>query len=71
MDNVEVFKTNIIQQNDAIALLEILYKICPKHKINFDLEDCDKILRVEGIDINAGQIILFLESNGFQCTVLV
>ena len=44
---IEVFKTNIQSQYEAKVILEELNFQFPDYAINFDLEDCDKILRVE------------------------
>lgn len=44
---VEVFKTNIQNKTQAKAIVNILKNEFPKYKINIDLEDCDKVLRVE------------------------
>ena len=44
---VEVFKTNVEQEVQAAKLLAALIDYFPAYKINFDLQDCDKILRVE------------------------
>ena len=45
---IEVFKTNVKTQKHATYMLVMLTEIIPDFKINFDLDDCDKILRVEG-----------------------
>src|SRR5277367_3095659 len=45
---VEAFKTNVPSQTQANSFLISLLKKFPSHKINFDLDDCDKILRVPG-----------------------
>jgi hypothetical protein len=45
---VEVFKTNIQKKIQGKKLLCILAETFPALKINFDLSDCDKILRVKG-----------------------
>lgn len=45
---VEVFKTNEENYTDSEEILKTLKKKFPLLKINFDLDDCDKILRVEG-----------------------
>lgn len=47
---VEVFKTNVEQETQAAKLLAALVDYFPAYKINFDLQDCDKILRVESRD---------------------
>ena len=69
--NIEVFKTNIIRLEDAAQILELLNSKYPKHNINFDIEDCDKILRIEGIEIEKQKIINLLFGEGFQCVVLL
>ncbi len=42
----------------------------PESKINFDLHDCDKILRVEGGDVAVSKVIAVVKENGFTCAVL-
>ena len=66
---VEVFKTNV-EVPDAPRLLNLLLQRMPQYKINFDLEDCDRILRVEGNHVLPERIIAVLGSNGYQCNVL-
>ena len=48
MTMVEVFKTNVQKKAQSKMLLCILSEAFPSFKINFDLSDCDKVLRVEG-----------------------
>jgi hypothetical protein len=67
---IEVFKTNIECSEQAEKLLEVLESRFPVLKINFDLEDCDKILRVKGRVVAAERIINVITSNGYQCSVL-
>ncbi len=67
---VEVFKTNVQRKGDVKTLLLILNEYFPRYKINFDLEDCDKILRVEGNNISTEAIVTILTSNSYQCVVL-
>jgi hypothetical protein len=45
---VEVFKTNVQKKTQRKMLLSILSKAFPSFKINLDLSDCDRVLRVEG-----------------------
>jgi hypothetical protein len=68
MKKVEIFKTNIPNREKALELTEILNRHFPKHKINFDLEDCDRILRIEGKPI--GNIGKIMEGQGVRCEVL-
>ncbi|HVX52116.1 MAG TPA: hypothetical protein VHB48_18295 [Chitinophagaceae bacterium] len=67
---VEVFKTNVREQADATRLLEKLAEHLPYHKINFDLQDCDKVLRVEGDYFLPCRIIDLLQEEEYICIVL-
>ena len=63
---VEVFKTNVRTKKQARKVASLLQPM----KVNFDLEDCDKILRVEDEQINAEAVVKFVTAQGFDCTVL-
>jgi hypothetical protein len=67
---VEVFKTNIFNDAEAQELAFIISDKFPGISINFDLEDCDKILRVEGHQFNSHQIIDLVTRQGYSCAVL-
>jgi len=67
---VEVFKTNVQYEKQALALEAALLRRLPHFTISFDLDDCDKILRVKGQDILPNKIIEVLRINGYQCQVL-
>jgi hypothetical protein len=67
---IEVFKTNVHQEQAAIELLDLLVKTFPNLEINFDLEDCDKILRVCGCNFRSDDIRKCLERHGFACELL-
>lgn len=67
---VEVFKTNISDEQTAALILEQLWIKLPDAKINFDLEDCDHILRVESEVIVPQLIQELLQQQGFCCEVL-
>ena len=67
---VEVFKTNVQHRELAEQLASILRGRFAFSKINFDLEDCDKILRVEGKQICVETIIEILSTHGLECEVL-
>ncbi len=70
LKRVEVFKTNVLEQEDADLLLVVLLKNFPHYKMNFDLEDCDRILRIEGHAVSNEQIISILSKQGYQCIAL-
>ncbi|PBQ30924.1 hypothetical protein CNR22_03765 [Sphingobacteriaceae bacterium] len=71
MNNVEVFKTNVFEISDAKNILRALTRMDSNLIINFDLEDCDKILRIEGVEIDKERIISILINQGFQCEALI
>ena len=66
---IEVFKTNVQKQKQA-KLLAALSEAFPHYRISFDLDDCDRILRVEGEDICNQQIIQLLGVHACFCEVL-
>lgn len=69
---VEVFRTNIETEQQAVRLLKQFKKTYPAYHINLDLEDCDNILRVDShnnqIDVN--RIIETVMDFGFSAEVL-
>ncbi|WP_417785475.1 hypothetical protein [Tenacibaculum sp.] len=69
---VEVFKTSVTLIEEEIFLLKELRKKFPGYLINFDLEDCDNILRIEVAKekINVATIIKLVRSYGFDIEVL-
>lgn len=67
---VEVFKTNVELEEQAVRLAGELSSQFPQTKINFDLDDCDKILRVEGKSFTSYKIIEALNLNGYHCQIL-
>ena len=67
---VEVFKTNVQKKTQSKMLLSILSEAFPSFKINFDLSDCDKVLRVEGENMEALRIMILVKEYGFKCEVL-
>ncbi len=67
---VEIFKTNVEKISESKILLKKLSKHFPKHKINFDLNDCDKILRVKGKNISSEKIAQLLIKEDYECKAL-
>ena len=67
---VEIFKTNVYDVLHAEQVIALLNHHFPTFMINFDLHDCDKILRVKGEAIPVNEIVDIVSSNGFHCTVL-
>jgi hypothetical protein len=69
---VEVFKTNVKSREQAHMFLTHMRKTYAGYKANFDLEDCDRILRVECKSgaVNPSAVIQLLKKSGFEGEVL-
>ena len=67
---VEIFKTNVNEVLQAEKIISLLNDHFPAFMINFDLHDCDKILRVKGESIPIDEIVTLVSANGFHCSVL-
>jgi hypothetical protein len=67
---VEIFKTNVHDVFQAEQIISLLSRHFPSFMINFDLHDCDKILRVKGESIPVDEIVDLVSASGFQCCVL-
>lgn len=67
---IEVFKTNVQEVEQSIQIVSKLLEHFPNSAINFDLEDCDRILRIHGASISNKKIIELLNSYGFHCEAL-
>lgn len=66
---VEVFKTSVTKPMQAEVILATLINSFPNIKPNFDLDDCDRVLRVEGEFVST-EIISFLKAKGYSCELL-
>ncbi len=69
---VEVFKTNVENLQDAVWILGQIGKLFPDYQANFDLEDCDRILRVKCNESQPDErsIIMLINSAGYQAAIL-
>jgi hypothetical protein len=67
---IEVFKTNVQKKAQSEMLLSILSEAFPSFKINLDLSDRDKVLRVEGDNMEALPIMMLVKEYGFTCEIL-
>ena len=46
---IEIFQTNVSDPSKAQIILNEIETTYPKYEVNFDLEDCDRILRVSSL----------------------
>ena len=69
---VEVLKTNVKDPIHADFIIQQIHKLFPWYKANFDLEDSDRILRVEPRqgEIEAASIINLLNDYGYEGEIL-
>lgn len=69
---LEIFKTNVSSESHAALLLEVLHGLFPEARFNFDLEDCDRILRAEakGSPIPVDAILRTVRARQVQIEVL-
>lgn len=65
-----VFKTTVGSGAKAKKLKPYLDKILPDTQWNFDLTDCDKILRVVSPEDISTLVISTLNTHGFECVAL-
>lgn len=71
MKKVLVFKTSLENARDLESIEPLLNSLMSKNeRWSLDLEDCEHILRVEAISIEAGIIIKSLTRVGFSCAEL-
>jgi hypothetical protein len=68
---VEVFKTNVNEIETSEQLIQQVLNHYPHSRVNFDMEDCDRILRVEADMVVPEKIIEILTANGYLCEVLI
>lgn len=68
---IEVYKTNVQTRQQANKIMGLLQHNFSKARINFDLQDCDKVLRLEGIKSGDKiKVINDLICLGFKCEIL-
>jgi hypothetical protein len=69
---VEVFKTDVNEAEHARILLHEINLRFNDYEVNFDLEDCDRILRVKspaGV-IESIEVIALLKGYGYTAEIL-
>ena len=68
---VEVFKTNVQHPDHARALIDEIHATFRHYTANFDLADCDRILRVKSPKIvEVFPLLGLLRKHGFEGEVL-
>jgi hypothetical protein len=67
---IYIFKTSVKTRNQVKKLKPHINKMLPYEKWNFDLEDCDKILRIDSEENIVSKIIDLLHIQEFYCEEL-
>lgn len=67
---IYVFKTSVETEKDILILEYDLNEHCTLGRWNFDLQDCDRILRIDTLKENPQSIIGLLQDKGFHCEEL-
>lgn len=65
-----VFKTNVQEVSQGKRIIQILLSYFPGGEISFDLDDCDKVLRIKHNSVLISGIINLLNKHGFHCEEL-
>jgi cell fate (sporulation/competence/biofilm development) regulator YmcA (YheA/YmcA/DUF963 family) len=68
--NVLVFKTSVTKKEQVSKVQALLTSLPLIIKWNFDLDDCDKILRVVTDRVSPRHVELVLQEAGFNCQEL-
>lgn len=67
---IRVFRTNVQNEGDVIRLRTVFSQRYPLLQWNFDLEDHDRILRIEGEAETTGIVTSLLQEHGYTCEEL-
>lgn len=69
---IEVFKTNVQEQQHAAAIVNEIHEQLNDCRANFDLQDCDNILRIKSASGEVPVTTLFeiLNRYGYRAEVL-
>ena len=68
--DILIFKTNIRYKKNISSIVPHLEQVPGIKGWNVDLQDCDKILRVEAFNVVPSSIESLLESAGYYCEEL-
>jgi hypothetical protein len=72
MKIVQVFKTDVPGRETARVITSLLKRDFSQCRINFDLDDCDRILRIESrqTSVDEMEILLLVGLCGYHCEPL-
>ncbi len=67
---VLVFKTNVSVEEEISEVRDLLSSLPAIESWNFDLDDCDRILRIVASDVCTEEVENLLEGAGIVCREL-
>jgi hypothetical protein len=67
---IHIFKTSVKTDRDVVKLKPGINNLASDIKWNFDLEDCDNILRIDSSKISPKMVIKLLKESKFECQEL-
>lgn len=72
MLSVKVYKTDIDDKSRAKTILDEIRQLLPGSNPSIDLDDCDKVLRIENkvAEINESKLKKILNSYGYKMEIL-
>jgi hypothetical protein len=65
-----VFKTNVTSKKKVSKVSPLLTSFPTIQQWNFDLDDCDKVLRIVATELIPGSVESLLQTAGFDCEVM-
>ena len=68
---IEIFKTNVCSRAMANKISRALRAADSGCSVHFDLEDCDRVLRIESNTIDSRLITSVIEAHGHWCEELL
>ncbi|MDB5200948.1 MAG: hypothetical protein JWQ27_357 [Ferruginibacter sp.] len=68
---IYVFKTSVKTKSQVSQLREAINNMLPNDRWNFDLEDCDKVLRIDSNENIVAGIRSLLQLHHFSCEELI
>jgi len=69
---VEIFRTDLRNGSEGNMAIAILQRLFPKFKISLDLEDPDRVLRVDSGEsrVSTGSLQLEMATYGYSATAI-
>ncbi len=68
--SILIFKTNLLSKNDLSKIETVLNQLPEILDWNVDLDDIDKVLRIESRLPESGEIVTAIQAEGYFCEEL-